>query len=98
MIALSAAAKSVSDSIDQLSPEDRRAVGEAHRRDLFPEDDKSRTQIWVVLLIGLFVLGLAAIIGAIVFAMAGKDFAGVIAVGTAIVGGVIGLFSKSPAS
>ena len=65
---------------------------------LFPVDDGKRTIIWMTLLIGLFVLGITAVIGTVYLAVAGKDFAAVIALGTAVVGGVIGLFSKSPVS
>lgn len=101
MAALSSQAKEAVERLSALPEEEiKGAVDEVRTANpsLFPADDGKRTIIWMTLLIGLFVLGITAVIGTVYLAMADKDSAAVIALGTAVVGGVIGLFSKSPVS
>jgi|BarGraNGADG00312_1021997.scaffolds.fasta_scaffold81013_1 hypothetical protein len=99
MAALSNEAKDVVQRISALPSEEIKGAVEEVRTanpNLFPVDDGQRTVIWMTLLIGLFVLGITSILGTVYLAVAGKEFAAVIALGTAVVGGVLGLFSKSP--
>lgn len=99
MAAMSDQARSVVESVENLSVVDKKAVVEGVREanpDLFPSGDGGRTTIWMTLLIGLFILGIGALAATAFLAYYDKEFSGVIALGTAIVGGVVGLFSKSP--
>lgn len=85
--------------VEALPAEEKKAAVEkimTANEGLFPQKDKNRTMIWMTLLIGLFLLGLAALIGTVYLAHSDKDYAAIIALGTAIVSGVIGLFAKSP--
>lgn len=97
---LSSEAATAAEAINALPTEDEKKAAVAEVRamnpGIFPDDNKGRTLIWMTLLIGLFVLGGGAIWATVVLALAGKDFAAIIALGTAVVGGVIGLFAKSP--
>ena len=99
---LSDEAARAANQINSLATDDEKkaAVQEvkALNPGLFPSDNSGRTAIWVVLLVGLFALGGGAIYATVVLALSGKDSAAVIALGTAVVGGVIGLFAKSPTS
>ncbi len=99
MATLSTAGAEAAAQIEALPDDQKKAAVEkvlTANEHLFPSGDKFRTEIWMTLLIGLFALGLAALIATVVLALKDKDFSAVIALGTAIVGGIIGLFAKSP--
>ena len=64
--------------------------------DLWPTGDKNKTMLWIVLLGGLFLLALTAIISAVVLAMNSKGTTALISLASAVVAGVIGLFSNPP--
>ena len=101
MASLSAEGAAAAAQVEALPDEQKQAVVEkvvTANENLFPKGDAGRTRIWLTLLIGLFILGLAALIASTALALKDKDFSAVIALGTAIVGGVIGLFAKSPTS
>jgi hypothetical protein len=86
------------DQIKSASTDQQKAAAAALNENLFPKDNHDRTIIWVLLLGGLFLIALAALIGAIVLDAKGKDQTAVIAVVSAVVAGVLGLFANSPAS
>ena len=65
--------------------------------ELFPKGDTGKTMIWMTLVIGLFVVVLAALSWSAKLALDDKDTSAFIAVATTAVGGLIGLFAKSPA-
>ena len=99
MATLSTEGAAAAAQIEALPDEEKKAAVQkvmAANESLFPAGDEGRTTIWMTLLIGLFVLGISALIATVILALKGKDFSAVIALGTAIVGGVIGLFAKSP--
>ena len=63
-----------------------------------PTGDAGKTRIWMTLLVGLFIIALTAVVGAVVVATQGKEASALFVLATAIVSGSIGLFSKSPIS
>jgi len=70
---------------------------QAGRPDLFSiDDDKSKEHIWITLLIGMFVLALASVGGTIALSLQGEETSALIAVATAVVAGLFGLFVNSP--
>jgi len=96
---LSSAAQTAVDHVNGLVDADKveaaRALQGANP-DLFPNTDKDRLKIWLALVAGMFVLAITSVIAATVLAMNKKDFSAVIALGTAVVGGLFGLFAKGP--
>ena len=101
-MAISANAQQAVQHLQSLPPEDQRdavATVMTANPDLFPHGDKARTNIWMTLLVGLFVLALAAIIATVILAWKDKEGGtAVVALATAIVAGVIGLFANPPTS
>ncbi len=63
---------------------------------LLPSGDKYKTLLWLALLGGLFLLALVAIICAVILAKDGKGNTALVALASAVVAGVIGLFSNPP--
>ena len=63
---------------------------------LIPSGDKYKTQLWMALLGGLFGVALVAIICAVILAKEDKDVTALVALASAVVAGVIGLFSNPP--
>ncbi|UFN45820.1 hypothetical protein [Nocardioides okcheonensis] len=89
------------DTVRALPAQEKKAATDAFRQanaDLFPGGDKYRTQLWLTLIVGLIVVAIIALITAGVLVAKDKDSAMAIGVVTAIVAGLIGLFSKSPTS
>jgi hypothetical protein len=83
-------------AVEQLPEEQRKSVVAELDALTFPTDDKFRTQIWITLLVGLFVLGLGALVGGVVLEVKDKDATAVVAIASAVVAGVIGLFANPP--
>lgn len=83
-------------AFQQLTPPEQQAVAEQLDPELFPKDDKSKTQIWMLLLGGLFVIAIAAIVASVILDVKGKDDTAVVALASAVVAGVIGLFASPP--
>ena len=80
---------------------EKKAAAEAFREanpDLFPDGDKYRTLLWMTLIVGLILVAVVALVVAGVLVAKGKDSAVAIGVVTAVVAGLIGLFSQSPTS
>jgi len=99
MASLSTAAHDAFKQVNDLGDDDKKSAAQAlleANPDLFPKSDKARLRIWLTLVIGLFVLAITAVIASTVLALNGKDFSAVISLGTAVVGGLVGLFAKSP--
>ncbi len=65
---------------------------------MFPDNDADKTKLWLALLGGLFTLALAALIGGVVLVMRAESGSGtaVFSIASAVVAGVIGLFSNPP--
>lgn len=87
------------EAMESLPPEERRAaVREVLTANpgLVPEGDRYKTQLWFALLGGLFLLALVAIICAVVLATRDEDATALVALASAVVAGVIGLFSNPP--
>lgn len=63
---------------------------------LFPTTEKGRIMLWMTLLVGLFLLGVVSLVATAILMSEGRDAAAMIAVASAVIAGVIGLFSKSP--
>ena len=84
---------------NRLAPAEKKKVVEetmAANPELFPSGDRYKTQLWLTLLGGLFLLALVAIICAVVLATEDKDATALVALASAVVAGVIGLFSNPP--
>lgn len=99
MAPLSDAANEAVTRVNALVGDDKARAAKAIKQanpDLFPVSDPARTRIWMTLLIGMFALGIVAVIASTILAMNGKDFSAVIALGSGVVGGLVGLFAKSP--
>ena len=98
---LSSEARSLVEQLDQLpATQKKSAVKEVQRAnpDLFPVGDEHRTKIWMTLLIGLMSLAAVAIVATVIMGLEGEDMSGLLAIPSAVVAGVIGLFAKSPTS
>lgn len=98
---LSQAARDAVNGVNALTDDDKKEAAQilqVANPDLFPKSDKDRMVIWLTLVIGMFVLAVAAVIASTVLALNKKDFSAVIALGTAVVGGLFGLFAKGPTS
>lgn len=65
---------------------------------MWPTGDRSKTMIWMTVLIGLIVIGLMALMSSAWLLHDGKDATAIVAVASAVVAGVFGLFAKSPAA
>ena len=63
---------------------------------LLPSGDKYKTQLWLMLLGGLFLLALVAIVSAVVLATNNKGTTALISLASAVVAGTIGLFANPP--
>lgn len=101
MPALSSNAQNLVTAPEDLTEADRKAAAQEIQRanpDLFPRSDTNRTMLWMTLLVGLFGLALAAMICSVVLIKDDGDGTALIAIVSAVVAGVIGLFSKSPTS
>lgn len=101
MIMLTEQGLDAASQIDALPREQKKAAVAqvlAANPDLFPTGDGDRTRLWLTLLVGLQVLGLAALAATVVLSLEGEDVSAVVALVTAIVGGLIGLFARSPGS
>lgn len=61
-----------------------------------PESEANKARLWLILLIGLFSIAIACVIAAVILILNGSDSAPALVIVTAVVAGVIGLFSKSP--
>jgi hypothetical protein len=95
-VALSNEAVNAKSAVQSLTDEnEKKQVVEQLNSETFPTDNAGRTLIWVILLVGLFVIAGAAIIAAANLG-SDKDPSAYIAVTSAVVAGVIGLFAKSP--
>lgn len=76
---------------------EKKAVVRDLHSELFPDSSRGRTVIWVALLVGLFLIaGISVILAANLDPE--KDSAAYLALASAVVAGVIGLFVKSPVS
>lgn len=80
---------------EEEKPAAASAIREANEK-LFPSDNKGKTKLWTTLLVGLFILAAGAIVAAVVIAFDGGDSTAYLLIATAVVSGVIGLFSTSP--
>lgn len=101
MANLSVGAQQAVQAVEELPAADKKpAVQEILRanRDLFPDNDSDRTKLWIVLLIGLFIVALSALVGSVILTLKTEDSTALVAIVSAVVAGVIGLFSKSPTS
>lgn len=94
MALLSEDARSAKAQVQDLDPEEKKVVVRELNESIFPKSDWQRTILWAILIIGLIAIAIIAI-----FVGAAEDDADAyIAITTLVVGGVIGLFSKSPVS
>ncbi len=94
----SAQSTSAVTSFNALTPEEKKETADAitaMNSDLFPKDDASKVKVWLVMVIGAFVLAAIALFGAI-FAPADADRSPYFVFATAIATGIIGLFVASP--
>jgi lipopolysaccharide export LptBFGC system permease protein LptF len=98
MVALSPHGQNVVTAFHELPESEKRVLVEELNKDTYPRGDKYRTQIWQLLLGGLFVVALAAIIAAVILNVKNKDGTAVVALASAVVAGVIGLFANPPTS
>ena len=101
MAALSQTGIDIVTATQTLPPEEKKEVVDqivTSNPTLFRSDDWRRNQLWMVLLIGLFALALVAIISTVILKVndGSNDTTALIAVATAIVAGVIGLFANPP--
>ena len=99
MAALSTEGQQALYATSNLAQDEKRQVVEeilTANPDLWPTGDKNKTILWITLLGGLFLLALVAIICAVVLAMDDNDATALVALATAVVAGVIGLFSNPP--
>ena len=99
MAALSHDGEQALDATNRLTPEEKRKVVEevlTANPGLLPSGDKYKVQLWLTLLGGLFLLALTAIICAVILAVEDKDTTALVALASAVVAGVIGLFSNPP--
>ena len=86
-------------AVEALPPDERKAVVKevlTANPGMITGGDRYRTQLWLTLLGGLFLLALVAIICAVVLATEDKDATALVALASAVVAGVIGLFSNPP--
>ena len=65
-------------------------------KDLWTTGDAHRTRLWLTLLGGLFAIAIVAIICAVYLAAKGEDATALVALASAVVAGVIGLFANPP--
>ncbi len=70
---LSPQAQNLVQTVEALPPAEQQAAMQFLNDRYFPKQDKYKTQIWLVLLSGLFVLGLAAIVATIILEVKDKD-------------------------
>jgi hypothetical protein len=99
MAVRSAQGQQAVDAMESLPPEEKQAaVREVLTANpgLIPGEDRYKTQLWLALLGGLFLLALVAIICAVVLATKDKDATALVALASAVVAGVIGLFANPP--
>ena len=87
-------------AFDALSDHEKRVIVaqvlEANP-ELLPQHERTKGMLWMTLLVGLFLIAVLSIIVAAVLIVNGVDSAPMLVVVGAVVAGVIGLFSKSPA-
>jgi hypothetical protein len=98
---LSPAARDAVNGLNTLTDEDKKEAArvlQVANPEIFPQNDKDRMVIWLAMVIGMFVLAVAAVVASTILALNKKDFSAVIALGTAVVGGLFGLFAKGPTS
>jgi hypothetical protein len=95
MAALSDKARSAKAQIEALPKDEQQVVVAQLNEALFPSTDKYRLVVWLVLLIDAFAVAIVALILAARLSDT-KDPAAYIAVASAAVAGVLGLFAKSP--
>ncbi len=98
----------VAASFHDLAPDDQTrmlqdvvpTLSPAQRQSVFPDKSSDKTKIWLTLLIGLFIMGGLAILCTFALIINGKtsESAALVAVATAVVTGVVGLFAQSPTS
>lgn len=91
-MAISADAAAAKQQVDNLGEQDKRAVVRELNAEIFPTGEGSRTLIWVILIAGLLAIAVVALL----VASNEKNSDAYIAVSTLVIGGIIGLFSKSP--
>ncbi|MHC5557684.1 hypothetical protein [Kocuria sp. U4B] len=94
--------------IETLAPEEKRAVVRAlvtnddqardDIKDLFPKNDWFRFILWMTLLLGLFSIVLRLIYAIIDAIETERDVTVLVALATTALGGILGLFAKSPVS
>ena len=80
----------------QLSPPEQQEVARSLNLETYPKGDKYKAQIWLLLLGGLFFIALAAIVAAVILDVKDKDGTAVVAIASAVVAGVLGLFASPP--
>lgn len=96
MAALSDSAQQAKNGVTSISdPDEKKKVVQQLNAEMFPTGDDNRTLIWVVLLVGLFLIAIISIFVAANLSK-GKDGTAYVAVTSAVVAGVFGLFAKSP--
>lgn len=103
MATLSTTGEQVVEATQQLPPAEQKEVVNqilTANRDLWPANDADKTRIWQLLLGGLFAVALVAIICTVVLEArdSENDTTALIAVTSAVIAGVIGLFSNPPTS
>ena len=98
MAALSPHSQSLVDAFQQVPESEKKDVVTQLNAQIFPTGDKYRTQIWMLLLAGLFIIAIGAIIATVILDVKDKDGTAVIALASAVVAGVIGLFANPPTS
>lgn len=91
-MAMSAEASAAKDRVAGLDVKEKKAVVRELNAEIFPTGEGSRTLIWVILIVGLLAIAIVALI----VASSEKNSDAYLAVTTLVIGGIIGLFSKSP--
>jgi hypothetical protein len=99
-MALSPEAQGASVAMEALDDDEKRVIVaqllEANP-EWAPKDERLRSRLWMTLIIGLFSIAVISIAAALVLVVNGFDSGPVLFVAGAVVAGVIGLFSRSPA-
>ena len=99
MTALSETGRQIVNAAAALPPEEQKEVIHQVQRlnkDLWTTGDAHRTRLWLTLLGGLFAIAIVAIICGVYLAAKGEDATALVAIASAVVAGVIGLFANPP--
>lgn len=95
-MALTARTQPLADAVQALPQQEKQDLVRHLNSQTFPSGDRYKTQIWLLLLGGLFLIAISAVVAAVILDVKGKDGTAVVALASAVVAGVIGLFATPP--